>query len=121
MEEIEKRLKEATDSCLECHAVWIQNRKESKARENLMEAVHELRKAAARLEIEIAISERDEMASKPIPIPAHRSNKRKYQDGNGSGGDDNRGNTDAPSQEKKQGGSRGPRRKTGSAGGPKES
>lgn len=85
MDEVEQRLKEATDNCLTCHAEWNKSRKDSKAREQLMEAVHELRKVAARLEIEIAISERDEMASKPIPIPPHRSSKRKVQE---DGGDD---------------------------------
>lgn len=104
MDDIEKRLKEATDSCLKSHGEWDKNKKDSKARENLMESVHELRKVAARLEIEMAISERDEMASKPIPIPAHRSNKRKQQD---NSGDDNRGNKGAP-----QGG-KPPRKKTG--------
>ncbi|PJB69506.1 MAG: hypothetical protein CO093_10320 [Alphaproteobacteria bacterium CG_4_9_14_3_um_filter_47_13] len=92
MEEIETRLKEATDVCLKCHTEWNKDQKDSKARENLMEAVHELRKVAARLEIQIAISERNEMASKPIPIPAHRSNKRQQHENNG---DDNLGNADA--------------------------
>lgn len=114
MEEIEQRLKDATDSCLKTHAAWNGNRKDGKAREALMEAVHELRKVAARLEIEIAISERDEMASKPIPIPAHRSNKRKQHDN----GDDNRGNTGGGNDQqggggRQQGQHRGPRRKTG--------
>lgn len=81
MEEIEQRLKEATEICLVSHAAWCKNRKDSQTREKLMEAVHELRKVAARLEIEIAISERDEMAAKPIPIPPHRSAKRRRQEG----------------------------------------
>jgi hypothetical protein len=54
-----------------------------------MEAVHELRKVAARLEIEMAISERNEVASKPIPIPSHRANKKKdgsHQANKGSSG-----------------------------------
>ena len=63
MDNIEDRLKEATGNCLTSHAEWDKNRKDSKTRETLMEAVHELRKVAARLEIEIAISERDEMAA----------------------------------------------------------
>lgn len=101
MDDIEQRLKDATDVCLKCHAEWDKNKKDGKTREGLMEAVHELRKVAARLEIEIAISERDEMASKPIPIPAHRSNKRRQSENNG---EDNLGNVDAgqPSQSSHQ-------------------
>ena len=95
MEDVEKRLKEATDNCLTSHAEWTNNRKDSKARESLMEAVHELRKVAARLEIEIAISERDEMASKPIPIPPHRSKQRKHAET----GDDNFGNVGPEDQQ----------------------
>ncbi len=78
MEDIEKRLRDATDLCLASHAEWAKNRKDGATREKLMEAVHELRKVAARLEIEMAVSERDEMAAKPLPIPPHRSsNKRR--------------------------------------------
>ena len=96
MEDIEKRLREATDACLASHAEWTVNRKNGQTREKLMEAVHELRKVAARLEIDMAISERDEMAAKPIPIPPHRAaNKRRPGEeygadddtaGNGPGG-----------------------------------
>ncbi len=110
MEDIENRLKEATNNCLAAHGEWSKDKKESKTREALMEAVHELRKVAARLEIEIAISERDEMASKPIPIPSHRSNKRKPKDS----GDDNRGNAGPEADKKPAGGPAKPRRKTGS-------
>lgn len=88
MEEIEQRLKEATANCLAAHAEWHGNRKDSGTREKLMESVHELRKVAARLEIEIAISERDEMAAKPIPIPPHRSSNRKRGEDFNNGGDE---------------------------------
>ncbi len=91
MEEIEKRLKDATENCLTAHAEWTKNRKDGTNREKLMESVHELRKVAARLEIEIAISERDEMAAKPIPIPPHRSqHKRRRPEGDDR---DDAGNT----------------------------
>jgi hypothetical protein len=93
MEDIEKRLREATDICLASHAEWATNRKNGQTREKLMEAVHELRKVAARLEIEMAISERDEMAAKPIPIPPHRaSSKRRPGDDYGPD-DDSAGNS----------------------------
>jgi len=89
MDEIEKRLSETSEACIKSYAAWRKDPKESSSRESLMEAVHELRKVAARLEIEIAISERDEMAAKPIPIPPHRSSRR---GGGNDGSDDNIGN-----------------------------
>ncbi len=112
MEDIENRLKDATAACLKTYGEWKDNRKDSKLREALMESVHELRKVAARLEIEMAISERDEVASKPIPIPAHRSNRKKQQGDNAQaeGGNVQQGG-DA---ENKGSGRRGPRqRRTG--------
>lgn len=74
-QDVQQRLKDATESCLSCYATWTKDKKDSKAREKIMEAVHEVRKVAARLEIEIAVSERDQMASNPIPIPSHRSSQ----------------------------------------------
>ena len=90
MDEIEKRLSDASEACIKSYTAWRKDPKEGKNREDLMEAVHELRKVGARLEIEIAISERDEMAAKPIPIPPHRSSRR--GGGNDTGADDNIGN-----------------------------
>lgn len=91
MDEIEKRLREATDACITSYDGWRKAPKDGEVREKLMEAVHELRKVAARLEIEIAISERDEMAARPIPIPPHRSSRRQGNNGD-FGADDNIGN-----------------------------
>ena len=91
MDEIEKRLRESADACVTSYEAWRKDEKNSKTREELLESVHELRKVSSRLEIEIAISERQDMADKPIPIPPHRSSKR----GKGEqtdildGGDDN--------------------------------
>jgi hypothetical protein len=82
MDEIEKRLRDATDNTVKFYQEWRTKQKDSKAREELMEAVHELRKVAARLEIEIAVSERDEMAAKPIPIPPHRAARKRPGEGN---------------------------------------
>lgn len=90
MDEIEKRLSETAEACVKSYATWRKDPKEGTNREVLMEAVHELRKVAARLEIEIAISERDEMAAKPIPIPPHRSSRRGGPDVGGP--EDNIGN-----------------------------
>ncbi|MCB9988780.1 MAG: hypothetical protein H6868_05510 [Rhodospirillales bacterium] len=94
MDEIETRLKEAADNCIKSYEGWVKDPKNSSTREGLQESVHELRKVAARLEIEIAVSERNEMASKPLPIPPHRSSqKRGPQDDFGP--DDNIGNSDS--------------------------
>jgi Meckel syndrome type 1 protein len=35
-----------------------------------------LRKALARIEIDMSASRRDEQANRPIPIPAHRAQRR---------------------------------------------
>jgi hypothetical protein len=91
VDEIEKRLSDASEACIKSYSAWRKNPKEGKNREELMEAVHELRKVAARLEIGIAISERDEMAAKPIPIPPHRSSRPRGGNGD-TGPDDNIGN-----------------------------
>ncbi|MCB1556604.1 MAG: hypothetical protein KDJ15_04735 [Alphaproteobacteria bacterium] len=102
MDEIAQRLKTTSESCITSYEAWEEDRKSNDRRESLIEAVHELRKVAARLEIEIAVSERNEMASKPIPIPPHRSaRKRDYNaerdvNGNSAGHDEGRGNMRAP-------------------------
>lgn len=79
MDEIEKRLREGSENCYNCYESWKNNQKDAGIREALQEAIHELRKIASRLEIELAISERDEMAQKPIPIPPHRDAQRRGQ------------------------------------------
>ena len=76
MEEIEKRLRESTDACIKSFENWLKQNKNLESRESLMEAVHEVRKVVARVEIEIAISERDRLGSRPIPIPPHRSSRK---------------------------------------------
>lgn len=76
MDEVEKRLREASDNCFTCYETWQKDHKDGKARESLQEAIHEMRKVSSRLEIEIAISERNEMTQKPIPIPPHRSSSK---------------------------------------------
>ncbi len=113
-DDVEKRLSEAADTCIKCYDAWQKNKKEASAREGLMESLHELRKAAARLEIDVAISERDEMTQKPIPIPAHRSS-------NPHSGDQGSGNIreDLPpiSQQRSGGGGKPPPRRRRSSGG----
>lgn len=102
MDEIEQRLRESTDACIKSYESWRAKEKDAGVREALQEAVHELRKVASRLEIEMAISERGEMADRPLPIPPHRSSRRGRSDNsNYEDSDDNVGNSDpqsAPSQ-----------------------
>lgn len=132
MDEIETRLREAAENCIKAYESWSKQKKSPAEREKLQEATHELRKVAARLEIEIAVSERDDMTQRPIPIPPHRSSSRRpgglpdfIQGGNE---DDNAGNmsadgnNDRPQQSQRsprQGGfqRRPVRRPQGSAGG----
>ena len=76
MEDIEKRLRESTDACIKSFENWVKQNKNLESRETLMEAMHEVRKVVARVEIEIAISERDRLGSRPIPIPPHRSQRK---------------------------------------------
>ncbi|NCC21743.1 MAG: hypothetical protein EOM26_04675 [Alphaproteobacteria bacterium] len=77
MDEIEKRLRDASDSCVSNYLEWRKSERESETRERLQDSIHELRKVASRLEIEMAISEREEMAQRPIPIPPHRSKRER--------------------------------------------
>lgn len=86
MDKIEQRLHDSSKNCFECYEAWAKDKKNVDAREKLQESVHELRRVASRLEIELAISERDEMTQKPIPIPPHRDANRKSRK------DDNIGN-----------------------------
>ena len=74
-QDITERLRETVESCVQSYESWCKDPSKSEARETLQDSVHELRKVASRLEIEIALSERDEIASRPIPIPPHRSKK----------------------------------------------
>jgi len=90
-EEIQDRLTKATAECLSCYGEWDKDRKDDEARKTLMEAVHELRKVSARLEIEMAVSERDQRKNKPLPIPPHRSSNKKVSKPS-SDRDDNAGN-----------------------------
>jgi len=84
MEDVDKRLKETSEACIKALDAWSKDRKDKPNRSALQESVHELRKVASRLEIEMAISERDEMTQKPIPIPSHRDSKAEKNDNRGN-------------------------------------
>ena len=94
-DEIKQRLQDSTDKCLKCYEAWRKDEKNDDAREALQEAVHEMRKVSSRLEIEMAISERDHTKQKPMPIPQNRNAK-----GKGQGSDDVDGNKDQKPKKK---------------------
>ncbi len=99
-DEIKQRLQDSTDNCIKSYEAWRKDEKNVGSREALQEAIHELRKVASRLEIELAISERDQMAQKPIPIPPHRNAKNRSKDqGEGKrGGKPSKKNDDKPAK-----------------------
>lgn len=98
-DEIKQRLQDSADKCLKAYEEWRKDEKSDAMREGLQEAVHEMRKVASRLEIELAISERDQMRQKPIPIPPHRNAKGKNRN---TEDDDSKGNKndDVPAKPK---------------------
>ena len=75
MEDIDARLRQTADDCIKAYDAWSKSKKNAEARSALQETLHELRKVSARLEIEMASSERDEMTQRQIPIPSHRSSR----------------------------------------------
>ena len=74
---VEARLRETARGCLSAYRSWRQTPGETSI-QALSEAVHELRKALARVEIDMSASRRDEQAIRPIPIPAHRAARRPH-------------------------------------------
>jgi len=87
MDDIEQRLKESVETCLTSYEAWRSKESNNENREQLRESIHELRKVVSRLEIEMAISEREQMTGKPLPIPTHRSSRKGQGGDNGSGDD----------------------------------
>lgn len=75
LDAVEARLRETARGCLSAYRSWRQTPGEASI-QSLSEAVHELRKALARVEIDMSASRRDEQAIRPIPIPAHRAARR---------------------------------------------
>ncbi|HEY8964402.1 MAG TPA: hypothetical protein VIN59_08090 [Alphaproteobacteria bacterium] len=104
MEDITQRLKDACEACTKTYTAWRAKSSDHTAREALMEAVHELRKVAARLEIDLAVADRQQNPNDPIPIPSHRAARRGGPGaqgpaddiGNSVGGDDGRPQQRAP-------------------------
>lgn len=123
MDEIKQRLIQSSDACVRSFEKWAADQKSGAARETLQDAIHELRKVASRVEIELAISERDQNAAKPIPIPPHRAARGKGgasaemgddNFGNAADSDDDRGGA-APQQKSAM------RRRLGTGQGPRKS
>lgn len=75
VDEVEGRLRETARSCLAAYRGWRQTPGENSI-QTLADAVHELRKALARIEIDMSASRREEQAIRPIPIPSHRAARR---------------------------------------------
>lgn len=104
MEEIEKRLRETTDACIKSFENWVKQSKNLESRESLMETMHEVRKVISRVEIEIAISERDRLGSRPLPIPPHRSSRKAPGEDSGEFGDDDSFDMSEPQPRQNSGG-----------------
>ena len=92
-DEVKKRLQDSADKCIKSYEAWSKNKKDGAASEALQDAVHEIRKVASRLEIELAASERDESTQKPIPIPPHRDAGGRHQ--SADSGEEDSGNKKA--------------------------
>lgn len=89
MDEIQQRLHDTSERCYKSYEAWRGDEKNPKIRQELREAVHELRRVASRLEIELAVSESNQGSQRQIPIPPHRDAQKrgKKEDEN-----DNKGN-----------------------------
>lgn len=80
MSELKQRLQETSSTCMTAYEAWHVDTKSDASRETLLDAVHELRKVASRLEIEIALSDRKNTNAKRIPIPEHKSKMENRKD-----------------------------------------
>lgn len=73
------RLKDLSEHTIATFQAWDKNRAAEDLTEAAQEAVHELRKVAARLEMSLIAAERAGFSQTPIPIPGHRANPRRDQ------------------------------------------
>jgi hypothetical protein len=73
----EARLRETARSCLVAYRGWRQTPGETTV-QTLNDAVHDLRKVLARIEIDMSASRREEPGGmRPIPVPPHRAARRR--------------------------------------------
>ncbi len=68
----EARLRETARGCLVAYRGWRQGPGEVSI-QTLNDAVHDLRKVLARIEIDMSASRREEQGVRPIPVPPHRA------------------------------------------------
>lgn len=76
MSETLARIKENSATCISAYETWSSDKKNVDNSESLQESIHELRKVIARIEIDLATSERDSGSTKKIPVPTHRSQSK---------------------------------------------
>ena len=121
MDEIKTRLQDTSENCFKAFEAWSGDKKNMELRETLQGTIHELRKVASRLEIEVAVSERGNGSQKPMPIPSHRDSKKPGGNKGGNNGNkaDNAGNTHSVADGLKPRKSGGGRRRSGGSGGNK--
>lgn len=67
------RLKIVGAEVIKAFEAWTKKKKDHALTEAAMDSVHELRKVAARLEVELVMAERETQSAGPLPIPSHRS------------------------------------------------
>ncbi len=72
----EARLRETARACLVAYRGWRQGPGEVSV-QTLNDAVHDLRKVLARIEIDLSASRREEQGLRPIPVPAHRAARQR--------------------------------------------
>jgi hypothetical protein len=72
----EARLRETARACLVAYRSWRQGPGEVSV-QTLNDAVHDLRKVLARIEIDMSASRREEQGMRPIPVPAHRAARQR--------------------------------------------
>jgi transposase-like protein len=71
----DQRMAEAAQGAAEAYRRWRAGPGEVPM-QSLTDALHELRKVIARMEIEMSATRKDEHAARPIPIPTHRAAQR---------------------------------------------
>ncbi|WP_049974542.1 hypothetical protein [Azospirillum sp. B4] len=73
-EPADQRMTVAAQRSAEAYTAWKAN--PEAGMQGLTDALHELRKVIARMEIEMSASRKEEHAARPIPIPYHRAQRR---------------------------------------------
>ena len=75
---VEARLRETARTCLVSYRGWKLAPGETST-QALNDAVHELRKVLARIEIDMSACRREDQGLRPIPVPAHRAARQQQQ------------------------------------------